>query len=243
MESFAQLAIDLAPYENKWALSAAAIAGSGLPQLNGAVQFVGIEPAKGLSQSIRAPVVAAVGINYDQGANAASHLRWLRDVKGMPDGVTDCYWKPGVGSAMRDALDHALAARRRNAAAWTCTLRGHPHASTVLPALNDYILVATNLSPFITDRQWTDLKPGEQRAIRGAWPHTDHLDDLANLLHGRVDLWVGHGSDHVWRDFRIWAGRRGIADWQLCYNLSAQGVANMKRASALPGHPRHSLFV
>jgi hypothetical protein len=240
MESAARLLNDLSAYEDKWACTAAAKARSGLLRANGTVQFVSLQPAKKGSIHVPAPVVVAIGINYDQGANPSSLLRWLRDEKGVADGVSDCYWLSG--SDMRTALDCALDAWRKNPSAWMHPICGQAHASAMPPSWNDYILIATNLSPFITDKQWTGLRPSEQRALRAAWSSSSHLDDLAALLHERVDLWVGHGIDHVWSDFLKWVARHRIRSWQLSYNLSAQGLANMKRARASKTHVRHMLF-
>ena len=230
MKSFNQIVKILSPYEDKWANCAAGVVPSLPTCANGAVQFVGIEPGANASHDTELPVVVAVGINYDQGQNPDNHLRWLRDVKGMPDGVTDCYWQPGKPSDMRNTLDYALACYQRNQPEWVAKQNnGCVHSTGVIPPLDDYILIAANLCPFITKSQWTSSPSPDCTRMKYLWPHAPHLHDLTFLLGNDVVLWVGHGKDCVWPDFLNWVSSSPQkSPWILTYNLSRQGLANMK---------------
>jgi hypothetical protein len=220
----------------------------------GALQFVSVEPALGTRRArlkdigtnpipddeIEFPVVVGVGINYTQDkATLPSFHRYLPSVIDFMNG-------------MRSAADYALSAYYQNPVEWVryfSAKGGHPsqdgHASQV-PGKSDYILIATNLSPFITTMSWSEVqKQNHANAILAAWPHQRHLNPLFRLIGQWVDLWIGHWPD-AWPTFQAWRKECFIDRWMLTYNLSSGGYTSgkhhMELAARDSNHRYHSLY-
>ena len=222
---------------------------------SGGVQFVSMESARGTQRSsladlnkgspiatsyqpipgddIAFPVVVCVGINYWQDRNSASLTSGVKPIKRFLDPTIIDF-----DSQMRSAFNCEFAAYQRNPVAWVTPLAGRDAHASHVPELPDYILIATNFSPFITTDKWGEMPAPDQSAILAAWPKTDHLDSLFRLIGHRVDLWIGHGKSHCWPKFDVWRKAMGIQNWMTTFNLSALGTLNVNNARK----NRHPLY-
>jgi hypothetical protein len=209
------------------------------------------DPYKGDDEACQ--VISVIGINYHQNKEDLKTDR--RAFRFQPYLGTvddrDPPEKPVMG--MRKALDFTLSAYTRNAASWkeerhrwkrkVCRF-----SSAIESPPTEYILLVTNLSPFITKDQWGKIETNKTKSLLSTWDYNRHLAPLARLLSGRVDLWVGHGSDAVWWDFYVLseAMPNELTPWLVTYNLSSEGISGltqMKIAQSKKDHPYHSLFV
>lgn len=195
---------------------------------NGEVQFFSVENHDPASDA-DLPVVVGVGINYGQGepkqrgSYPVHHL-----LAHKPPALVEDYAK-----GMRAATDATLDAYCFAAQTWVTNnyasglgLWPSPQGE---PRSHHYHLVATNFSPFISWQRWTEHAPIDQASLRSAWPNTQHLDDLFSLLNLHANtLWIGHGKEAVWGDFRRWQKKQGVGRWLLTHNLSSQTI-NMIR--------------
>jgi hypothetical protein len=221
----------------------------------GTAQFVVIQgpnvgnPTRTLNPETRLPVICVVGSNYYQRDQPKPRRTILEHYLSLADPVVD----HDLYRGMRNVLDLSLAAHNRNTSAWVsrptsgdlpsgCESYGSKSALARLtvqtPARvfvrDDYILVISNLSPFITVDYWTNFTVGQSKELLKAWPLTTHLDPLATLLGDRVDLWVGHGKTSVWGDFWKWCQQKKLGAWILTSNLSTTTLRDNRRSGTAP---------
>lgn len=151
--------------------------------LMGTVQFGAID---GLhrANTTELPVVVTIGINYTQGGTASeTELVPYSSPRDRPGTLRD------TGSC--EAVAIALAAFNRNRTAWlTSSSLGtfkSPNGAFVSSAsaadkvAGDFVLVMTNLCPFITKLSWQEQVRKTPQAFRYAldtWPNTPYLNDL-----------------------------------------------------------------
>jgi hypothetical protein len=183
------------------------------------------DPNKNLDQLL----IVAVGINYgqDKTPTLPSILVPHLYTKNGP-----ASWVVDNGSpATRNALDEAL--RQFNSRAKTWQANGYSSATVFRKKFckggqpRPYILVCTNVSPFLSQNRWGLHATAHRHAALNVsvWNPNDHLCDLIRLLGKDVDLWVVHGKQFVWPTFDP-AGC--IKDWLMTPNLSAFGRRWMK---------------
>jgi hypothetical protein len=175
-------------------------------------------------------LIVAVGINYGQSPTTtppSSLVSHLLKKNGPASWVVD-----NGSPATRNALDEALRQFDGNAQTWWNNSYASP---TVKPAElclggqpRPYILVCTNLSPFLSQLTWGRHSPAHQQAaLAGSvWNPNHHLCDLIGELGADVDLWVVHGIKHVWPTFD--KASRCISNWLMTPNLSRLGLLSMK---------------
>lgn len=194
---------------------------------NGYAQFFSVEEPPSPDQDV--PLVVAVGINYDQGALAASFPRlthWLRSRPPGTNWVVDNTWPQ-----MRRALDAALVGYLSAPATWVKNgyassahlLPPHWHGLTQ-PQPQPYILAMTNISPFLSRKEWTvhsTHSPVQCRDLLKAWDPNHHICDLIGKVGAGVDLWVVHGIAEVWPRF---SKPSSIGKWILTPNLSLRNL-------------------
>jgi hypothetical protein len=253
MDTFANLHKVLDPFESAQ-FSALKAVSHLLPPLatHGGVQFVSIEPAIGahgcpLPVTTSLPVVVGVGINYTQYSTSCP---WKPSFPALTRFLQDsCTKLPTIvdsSKGMRSTLNYVLDAYHRNRLNWTSySINGRTsHASTTISvtSTNPFILIATNLSPFITLDKWSALSPRDQAALRSAWPSSGHLNPLIKRIGKSVDLWVWHGKDYVWPEFSLWPGRHHYVNWLLTYNLSGFGARIMRRTKKNPTWQYYPLY-
>ena len=211
------------------------------PPVYGDVQFIAVQPPRDLNA--RYPVVVAVGSNYTQTPGAptqSTFTRFLKDACGNPTILAH--------SGMRDGTDFSFQSYRRNRPQWLSSkaIRSSPHAQGRLPisVKQDFILVATNLSPFITTIEWGNIPPPVRQNILDIWPYTRHLNGLFGLIGTNVDLWIGHGRGDplIWTIFKSWVLGLNIGNWLTTFNLSRPGLQAMRNAQANPTQTYHPLF-
>ena len=194
-----------------------------LPSIaNGYAQFFSIEPFDPPERDV--PLVVAVGINYDQylPGSLPKLDHWLHSRH--PFGrswVVDKTWP-----VMRRALDVALAGYLSAPSTWEANK--YASSKSLLPphwhkmrAPQDYILAMTNISPFLSQKQWTEHSSVERRDALKAWDPNQHICDLISMLGDDVDLWVVHGIGEVWPRFNRTSC---IKNWILTPNLSPQNL-------------------
>jgi len=201
--------------------------------ITGSVQFGAVDGFQ-RNNAARLPVVAAIGINYTQGGTQSE--KELVPYSSRVD-------KPGTvrDTRSREAVALAIAAFNRNKNAWLTsppsTAYKSPNgtfassASAADTVGGGFILLMTNLSPFITKSKWQDQvkqTPKACRYILETWPNTRYLDDLFLAFGESIDLWIGHssihGTDWVWPDFLKLMMRWNAKNWLLTPNLSAMAA-------------------
>jgi hypothetical protein len=201
--------------------------------ITGSVQFGTIDGFQ-RKNAARLPVVAAVGINYTQGGTQSES-----DLVPYSSRID----KPGTirNTRSREAVALAIAAFNRNKGAWlsptSSTTYKSPNgafassASAADTVVGDFILLMTNLSPFITKLKWQDQikqTPKACRYILDTWPNTRYLDDFFLSFGDSIDLWIGHssihGTDWVWPDFLNLMAHWSAKNWLLTPNLSAMAA-------------------
>lgn len=225
--------------------------------ITGAVVF-GVIDNRQKKRQEALPVVVAVGVNYTQEDRGPS-TGALYSYEGTGEGpriVT------GTGSVPSAAA--AISAYNRNPSAWEMPVAQYycgdagagPYASHCATAqsgllceepkgLEDgFILIMTNVSPFITRKYWQKQPEGCKRLIE-KWSANDYLDDLASMLRDSVDLWIGHaakgGTEWVWPPFRLFVKRNGLDSWLLTPNLSFAHL-NMNGQFRNAGNALYALF-
>jgi hypothetical protein len=226
-----------------------------LSMCEGTAQFVVVQgpcvgkPDRILDPERRLPVICVVGSNYYQRDAPTPRRAILDHFLSLADPVVD----HDLYRGMRNTLDLSLAAHNRNRSAWIdrpnsddlpseCKAYGSKSALAGLtvetPAgifvRDDYILVVTNLSPFITIDDWTNFSVGQSKELLKAWPPTNHLDPLAGMLGECVDLWVGHGKVFVWQRFWSWRESKKLKPWILTSNLSLRTLRDDRKAGTAP---------
>ncbi|HEY6487352.1 MAG TPA: hypothetical protein VIX83_13300 [Candidatus Cybelea sp.] len=144
--------------------------------------------------------MVAIGINNTQGGvESAGELVPCQSSKDKPGTIR------GTGSY--HAAVAAIAAFQRNRTAWlTASSLGpckSPQGTFVsnadaADAITDgFILLMTNLSPFITKLKWQEQikkTPVACRYILDTWPNGRYLDDLFRAVGTSTALWIGHSS-------------------------------------------------
>ena len=237
MDTFKQLESKLTVFEKEQFKNLQKqLAGKKLPAAaQGAVQFVVLVTDDHKENNQLLPVVVAVGINYYQCKKTDGILKpWLQD--------TVAEKAPG----MLRATDCAIESYRRNKTAWeNGIIQGvGPYAGRGTKDWmgDNYILIATNISPFITQKSWSKHNETEQSEMIKIWDYRQHLNALHQLLGNQVDLWVGHGKGYVWPIFQEWRERCGINNWMITYNLSGFGMVGMQKAKINCKNSYHPLY-
>jgi hypothetical protein len=197
--------------------------------ITGSVQFGAVDGRHRSSLS-PLPVVVAIGINYTQGGvESDGELVPFRSDS-----------EPAATVRNTDsvaAVAMAVAAFNRNKDAWlnpkdTGAYRS-PLGSFASDArategvVGEFILVMTNLCPFITRLRWqcqAKRTPEACSYLLQTWPNTPYLDDLYQALGCSVDLWIGHsakaGTHWVWPAFLGLMRKWHCNNWLLTPNLS-----------------------
>jgi hypothetical protein len=251
MDTFNNLWRKLDPFERNYFSVVSAVPRASLPPrpIYGAVQFVAIQfvaiqSVRSCDFNARYPVVVAVGSNYTQSHRAVRQRRFtpfLTDACGNPT-IVDPVW------GMQQATKFSLESYRRNGPRWLSpkAISTSPHAKGRLPipVNQDFILVAANLSPFITTIPWGNIPPSVRQNILGIWPYTNHLHGLFQLIGNNVDLWIGHGrcDPLIWITFKSWVLGLNIANWMTTFNLSGLGLRAMRNAQSNPTQTYYPLF-
>ena len=171
-------------------------------------------------------VICGVGINYSQGKPHATYPNiepWLYTLRGNT-------WVEDYAPAMRRALDSNITTYLLNSAAWS--KNGYASSPNLLrhwnPAMrNPYILIATNLSPFLTQKLWTKQSTTSSSQLLNLWNPNDHICDLRRELGNEIDLWVVHGKQAVWPLFDNKSCTGEFPNWMLTHNLSGLGMVNI----------------
>lgn len=199
------------------------------------------------------PVVVAIGINYTQGGiESAGDLVPYQSSKDKPGTIR------GTGSY--HAAVAAIAAFQRNRTAWLtasslgpCTSpRGTfvSNADAANAVTDGFILLMTNLSPFITKLKWQEQikkTPVACRYILDTWPNRRYLDDLFCAIGTSAALWIGHssiyGTEWVWPDFLKLMACWNVKNWILTPNLNGMAAElHFKGAFAKASHAFFPLF-
>ncbi len=209
---------------------------------NGEIQCYSIEDIP--PESTSGILVIGVGINYGQnprGVNSINHA-WLtphllrKKNKLLPAIVNERDWVVdyNIGSAkpydpeMRLALDEALKNYFGNEVEWVTNRHAsHTDVACSLKQFKGgcypYAMIATNFSPFLTQKCWSEHYPTSAATISSPLVHFDHLSDLSSCLKD-IDqndvLWVFHGMEHVWPLFAEWIKQNPIQNWLRTPNLS-----------------------
>ena len=170
------------------------------PIVNGAVQFVVLQEPPRADKYRSLPVICVVDINYSQDPKNFWN-KWNPYLPSSTNLKIPTIQDFGLGRSIRNPLDLTLAAYGRDQTAWEQPARGNEPSSTI-PAyasrralLNclqfkakfgvlmrfDYILIATNLLPFIANLSWSKcIKQNGNPcgALEQLWYPVWHLDAL-----------------------------------------------------------------
>jgi hypothetical protein len=196
------------------------------PHIRGSIQCFAVDKPKGALVN-PLPVVCAVGINYTQNGRCSTDDLFR-------------YEEPSVGvvrsTASTAAVVSVVAAYERNRHIWASRkpvdpespmgFYGSPNAitKTGLIANGGFILIMTNICPFITMTEWAKEPQHVSKRLVQESKAYRHLDDLYDALGGSIDLWIGHsalgGTQWVWPAFSSFVRRRGIKEWLLTANIS-----------------------
>ena len=171
------------------------------------------------------PVVLLVGINYTQD----------------PTRIPDQFPAPGSIPAVTARQDLRLKGRIKSAVDHACLKLAEwrdcalaPVGGTVSKLPEDFHIVLTNLSPWITV-QWWQRDMCVEAPARGSellahppfkpahagWPF-DHLEALHRELGDSVLLWIGHGKETVVPHWHPIVQRLALKHWLLVGNLFAR---------------------
>ena len=191
-------------------------------KFGGNVQFFALKERK---DDPELPIVIEVGINYTQRKEEIPGLAVAEDLNNAPE---------------RRLLEHCNEHRD----AWTKSCLVSPALPRPLMqkvvskvdgfAVEDFHLVMTNFSPWITKESWQSELIESRSAGIGAylltnppynadpleWPFP-HLDDLKTHLEGHVDLWIGHGLKAVVPLFGLFVRRHRLQNWLMCGNTAS----------------------
>lgn len=202
---------------------------------NGEVQFFSTEDIyEGAPNNINRLVIAGVGINFGQDTNLFSYpTAHIHGITSRKTWVED-YENP----EMRCVLDVALRQYFKNSSDWFN--KGYASSSKLAMPLRDgdprnYILIATNVCPLLSQISWTSHLPADCTATLAAWNPNQHLCNLIHALGSDIDLWVVHGIDEVWP---LFLKTGGIKKWIMTPNLSCRNLSN-KSIKKFWKKPRH----
>ena len=97
----------------------------------------------------------------------------------------------------------------------------------IIPQPKPYILVATNLCPFITFYEWQQYTAAERANLlwigKGAFDHLDKMIRLLRSLNCSPSLWVGHGlGSEEFVLFRQWQTINKLNPWLLLHKLGTR---------------------
>ena len=193
--------------------------------VNGKVQFFSIEPSPAKGDELEPAIVVGIGINYAQGQvkrdNGTSFARHLQTVSSDND------------QGMRKATDATFTAFEHHRQVWMDNR--YASKGLILPSKAqgrwDYVLIATNFSPFLTLKKWLvhEAKtPDVCSALLNCWDHLRHLKSLIDALkpfEPRV-IWIGHGK-HQWERFAEWQQETRVEPWLLSLNLSGYNTSRI----------------
>jgi hypothetical protein len=208
--------------------------------ISGGVQFGAIDHSQ-KSVSKRLPVVCAVGINYSQQV-MQSDLYKLFPYKG---GYSDLV---AFSTGCSGAAALVIAAYNRNKTSWEsppakveprspsgcCCSANATDKSLLLDTdpekiKGSFILVMTNLCPFITTLRWNKIKDNDgslRKTLLEESVMSPYLDDLFKEIGDVVDLWIGHsalpGAKWVWPSFLDFMEHKKIVNWLLSPNINPQ---------------------
>lgn len=217
---------------------------------NGYLQFFSCENVTEASpKNKKYPVICAIGINYGQGKNHPVYpnvLPWRFTQNGDRSMVEDYSWpimRKALDASLTEYFNCPKGWIKNGYASHDTLLTGLTGCSmtsaTSLSASRigkdevkqrtkggsvitpfEYILIATNLSPFLSQKCWTAHTPDHQNAALSlsAWDANEHLCDLISRLGDDIDLWVGHHTEEVWPRFH----KKALKNWMLTPNLSPQ---------------------
>jgi hypothetical protein len=220
--------------------------------ITGGVQFGALDRTH--RNSLRGfPIVVAIGINYTQGGiESTGELVPYQSSKDKPGTIR------GTGSY--HAAVAAIAAFHRNRTAWLTAASLGPcksprgmfasNAEAADGVTDGFILLMTNLSPFITKLKWQEQikkTPAACRYILDTWPNRQYLDDLFCGIGTSTALWIGHssiyGTEWVWPDFLKLMARWNVKNWLLTPNLNGMAVQlHFKGAFAKASNALFPLF-
>jgi hypothetical protein len=215
---------------------------------SGAVQFYSIDDEHRGEGEL--PVVCLVGINYTQEPKRKTEAIVHFGAR-TPPVVTN-------RTATRRQPRFVVAAYNRNRHAWTATpgidppsplvTYGVPNATSrsgltaaAVEEVGPFILMMTNVTPFITQKRWQDqVKETPEACAALANDKQTHLDALFQKLGDSIDLWIGHsaieGTRWVWPHFANFVQRHRIEEWLLCGNINAQAHLWHDGAFRKPSH-------
>ena len=216
--------------------------------IRGSIQCYAVDKPKNVSGE-RLPVICAIGINYTQNGRCSTNDIFPYDEGGV--GVVR-------STASTSAVVSVLAAYERNRNAWTTRkavgpespmeFYGSPKATSRTGAVKkgDFILVMTNICPFITMTEWAKQPQHVLERLVGECSAYRHLDDLYDTLGGTIDLWIGHsalpGTRWVWPAFSSFVRRRGIEEWLLTANISPRSHLWFEGAFRKAHHPLYPWY-
>ena len=205
--------------------------------INGQVQFFALDKYQ---SNLLEPlsVVCAVGVNYTQGQPYSGEL--VHFSASRPSLVVR-------STQSRSATGFVIAAYNRNKTAWTTVPALQPPSPMCFYGSNEattragltsldageltdrFILIITNIFPFITQKKWKDQAGSTHEACEDlirSYPSETHLDDLFHTLGESIDLWIGHsailGTKWVWPKFSDFLQRHAIQEWLLSGNINPQ---------------------
>jgi hypothetical protein len=217
------------------------------PFIRGSIQCFAVDKPKAAPDSIL-PVVCAVGVNYTQNGRCSTEL--------FP------YEEGGAGviraTASMSSVISVVSAYERNRDTWVSRkaikpespleFYGSAHATTKTGPLTKgaFILIMTNVCPFITMREWAKQPRYVSERLLQECSTYKHLDDLYDLLGANIDLWIGHsalgGTRWVWPAFASFVQMRSIQEWLLTFNISPRSHRWFEDYFRQPDNPRYPWY-
>lgn len=201
---------------------------------NGQVQFFDAEntPAP-VGPYIEIPLVVAIGANF---AQSTRKCQWFTPYLGLnPTGSPIASSLPT--SPMRRCLDEAFTAYAANAQGWVDRCLASAPNIPVGPGQfpRGYVLLATNVSPFITFRPWQEYDEQYRANLLTFFQAGyDYLNALLLQLRAKniqPTVFVGHNlHSEVPALFRSWQTLNGLEPWLITSNLSQRGFRNGQNA-------------
>lgn len=218
------------------------------PYLRGSIQCFAVDRPRAATEDALLPVVCAVGVNYTQNGCCRTEL--------FP------YEEGGAGviraTASTSSVISVVSAYERNRDTWVSRkavkpespleFYGSPDATAKTGPLTKgaFILIMTNLCPFITMTEWAKQPRSVSARLLQECSAYDHMDDLYDLLGADVDLWIGHsaigGTHWVWPAFASFVRRRGIQEWLLTFNISPRSHRWFEDYFRRPDNPRYPWY-
>jgi hypothetical protein len=222
--------------------------------ITGGIQFAALDTYHCQRQE-RLPVVCAFGINYTQQSKVAPAFYSYRGRKGGAAILVDA---KSTGS--RNAIACLIAAYNRNTTAWLS--KGSVNfdqsrrevgpfgtCSATAGISNDFILVMTNRSPFLTGRAWQiEAKKNRSacQSLLNAYPNQHYFSQFFSQLGCAIDLWIGHsaidGTAWVFPYFRDLVRSYNVKKWLLTPNISSRTSLNIRKNFSVQRHRLHELF-